>query len=237
MKLTRRQEVFIHKLLDLFREMDGPIHYSVLAKGVGVSPFTAYDMLRLLEEKGLVRPEYRVATDKPVPGRSEVFFWPTERANHLWLELTDKTDTGDWEQVKKQVLDRIRGIEGPDRELAEQMLARVPPAGPPVLRYCLEIMTILVLRLKHGRGRQLLVEYLPMILSDQAGTSRVNLSLLSGFAFGVLANENIEDAEWSLQFLEHIQHFQALILDMDAKLINRLVKSLAEVFIPLAQIE
>ena len=70
-KITRRQETFIYKLLDLYRELDGPIHYSVLAERVGVSPFTAYDMLRLLEEKGLVASEYHVATDKPTPGRSE----------------------------------------------------------------------------------------------------------------------------------------------------------------------
>ena len=66
MKLTRRQETFIHRLLDLYRELDGPIHYSLLAERVGVSPFTAYDMLRLLEEKGLVTSEYRLDSDKPV---------------------------------------------------------------------------------------------------------------------------------------------------------------------------
>ena len=46
MKLTRRQEEFIRKLMDLYWEKRGPIHYSVLAERLGVSPFTAYDMLR-----------------------------------------------------------------------------------------------------------------------------------------------------------------------------------------------
>ena len=54
MKLTRRQEEFVVNLIDLNRELDGPIHYSTLAERLGVSPFTAYDMLCVLEEKGMV---------------------------------------------------------------------------------------------------------------------------------------------------------------------------------------
>lgn len=237
MKITRRQETFIYNLLDLYRELDGPIHYSVLAKRVGVSPFTAYDMLRLLEDKGLVASEYRVDSDKPIPGRSEVFFWPTEQAHNLWKELAGETDIGDWETVKSRVLNRIRGGELQDRELAEQMLARVPPEGSLILRYCVEIITILALRLKRGAGRQLLAEYLQKVLSEQNGASRVNLSLLSGFALGVLANENMDTAAWSSQMLDHVQRYQSLILEMDDKLMKRLIKNLTEVFSPLAQTE
>jgi len=235
MKLTRRQETFIYNLLDLYRELDGPIHYSVLAGRVGVSPFTAYDMLRLLEEKGLAASEYRVDSGKPVPGRSEVFFWPTEQARSLWVELAGKTSTGDWEMVKSRVLSRIRDAESQDCELAEQMLARVPPEGPPVLQYCVEIITILALRIKRGAGRQLLAEYVKKMLSEQEGASRVNLSLLSGFALGVLANESWDNAAWSSRMLEHVQRYQALILRMDSNLASRLIKNLAEVLSPLAE--
>ena len=61
MKLTKRQEQFIENLIDLSQEIDGPIHYSTLAERLGVSPFTAYDMLRVLEKKGAVVSEYQVA--------------------------------------------------------------------------------------------------------------------------------------------------------------------------------
>jgi Mn-dependent DtxR family transcriptional regulator len=63
MKLTHRQETYVQSLLDLYRELNGPIHYSVLAKRIGVSPFTAYGLLRLLEKK-------RVG-DFPIPSQ----FW------------------------------------------------------------------------------------------------------------------------------------------------------------------
>ena len=54
MKITRRQEEFVKKMLELRQEFDGPVHYSLLAERLGVSPLTAYDMLCLLEEKGFV---------------------------------------------------------------------------------------------------------------------------------------------------------------------------------------
>ena len=81
MKLTRRQETFIRNLMDLSRELQGPIHYSMLAERTGVSRITAYDMLRLLEEKGFVRSDYQLAEGKSGPGRSEIVFWPTEQAS------------------------------------------------------------------------------------------------------------------------------------------------------------
>ena len=87
MRLTRRQEEFIKNLIDLSQELDGPIHYSVLAERLGVSPFTAYDMLRLLEEKGMVSSEYHVAEGRSGPGRAERLFFPL---NHRNRELAER---------------------------------------------------------------------------------------------------------------------------------------------------
>ncbi len=78
MKLTRRQEEFVQKMVELKQEFDGPVHYSLLAERLGVSPFTAYDMLCLLEEKGYVTSEYQLPTDKSGPGRAERVFYPRE---------------------------------------------------------------------------------------------------------------------------------------------------------------
>ena len=76
MKLTRRQEKFIQKMIELKHEFACPIHYSLLAKRLGVSPFTAYDMLCLLEEKGYVTSEYQLPADKSGPGRAERLLLP-----------------------------------------------------------------------------------------------------------------------------------------------------------------
>ncbi len=236
MKLTRRQETFIHRLLDLYRELDGPIHYSLLAERVGVSPFTAYDMLRLLEEKGLVTSEYRLDSDKPVVGRSEVVFRPTERTRQLFIELAGDADQGNWENVKSQILEKIREGGLHDDVLAEEIFARVPLDVPDVLRYCIEVMTIVILRLGKGAGRRVLAEHLPQIIEWKGTVTRSGLMLLGGFTLGLLANESNSDVEWNKLFLGHIRRYQSLVMDMEPRLCHRLGDSMKDVFAPIFKV-
>ena len=51
--LTHRQREFLNHFLDLYQEMEEPIHNTVLADRLGLGKVTAYEMLRLLEERGL----------------------------------------------------------------------------------------------------------------------------------------------------------------------------------------
>ena len=230
MKLTRRQEIFIHRLLDLYRELNGPIHYSLLAERVGVSPFTAYDMLRLLEEKGYVTSEYRTGSEKPSVGRSEVVFLPTELARRRLAELASGADLGDWDSTKAHIMARIRAGELQDRILAEEMLARVPPDAPEALRYCYEVMRILILRLGRGTGRHILAERLPLLLEKKETISRQGLLLLGGFVLGLLANENPVDLEGDQPILEQVERYQFLVMDMEPRLCRRLGDGILDMF-------
>jgi len=107
MKLTGRQEYFIICLLDLYRMTGGPIHYSTLAERVGVSPFTAYDMLQILKEKGFVTSSYRLEQEGKTVGRSEVVFSPTQLAYKRFAELDTRTNSFDWEVARIQIKKRI----------------------------------------------------------------------------------------------------------------------------------
>jgi len=233
MKLTHRQETFLQRLLDMYRELNGPIHYSALAERIGVSPFTAYDMLRLLEEKGLVTSQYRLDSDKPVVGRSEIVFLPTERAHQLFNDLAGDSDQVNWENVRAQIMEKIRGGELNDHILAEEILARVPPDVPDVLRYCIEVMTIVILRLGKGTGRQVLAEHLPQIIEWKGTVTRSGLMLLGGFALGLLATESNSDVELNMLLLGHIRRYQSLVMDMDPRLCRRLGDSMKDVFAPI----
>lgn len=233
MKLTRRQETFVHRLLDLYRELNGPIHYSALAERIGVSPFTAYDMLRLLEEKGLVTSQYRLDSDKPVLGAPKWFFCqrsaPTSCSLN-WLEMLTKA-TGKISRHKSW-----RRFEGEDLMTMfwqRKILARVPPDVPDVLRYCIEVMTIVILRLGKGTGRRVLAEHLPQIIEWKGTVTRSGLMLLGGFTLGLLANESNSDVEWNKLFLEHIRRYQSLVMDMEPRLCRRLGDSMKDVFAPI----
>jgi DNA-binding PadR family transcriptional regulator len=233
MRLTQRQEDFIGNLIELYREVQGAIHYSSVADKLGVSDITAYDMLRLLEEKGLVSSQYELANEKSGPGRSKILFLPTPRAHRLMKDLAGTDRDAGWEAIKERVLKRIREGDSEGEELAREVLARMPPEGLGASRNCVEIMTIVALRLRRSDGRKLLLDYLQRILPDPDSANRANLSLLGGFAMGLLAQENIEDPEWGFELLEHVRRFQSHVIEMEPMDRHQLATNLLEVFEPL----
>jgi DNA-binding PadR family transcriptional regulator len=232
MRLTHRQEDFIGKLIELYRELQGPIHYSSVANRLGVSEITAYDMLRLLEEKGLVSSQYELANEKSGPGRSKILFLPTPRAHRIMEDLAGSDMDAGWEAIRERVLTRIREGDLEGEELTREVLARMPPEGLGSLRNCVEIMTVLALRLQRSDGRKLLLEYVQRILPTPDSANRANLSLLGGIAMGLLAQENSDDPEWGFELLEHVKRFQSHVVDMEPKDRHQLAINLLEVFEP-----
>lgn len=232
MKLTRRQEEFIRNLLDLYHEANQPLHYTELAERLGVNRFTAYDMLRLLEQKGFAASTYRLAEDKNGPGRSEVVFIPTERAHQLVTALTQnqRTEESNWEAAKDSALRAIRSGTHSETELAEELLGRIPADEQGSQHYCLEVMTTIALRLHQGAGQRLLVKYLPSILPNLNAGDQEDLSLLGGFALGILARENSDDPQWLQEMFEHVRRFQTLITGMTPDERSRLGSSINQIY-------
>jgi DNA-binding MarR family transcriptional regulator len=238
MKLTRRQETFVKKLLDLYKEVESPIHYSELAERLGVNRFTAYDMLRLLEEKGLVASEYVLDDQKSGPGRSSIVFMPTTRARQLLVDLSGDTGGEDWESSKERILETIQAAEslfGVDRKLSEEVFARMPPeisTKSAALSYCIEVMTIIALRLTKTGRQQLMKEDLPEILPSENQTNLASLGLLGGFVLGFLASENM-DGGWNYELFKHVKRYVQLVAEMTSQERGDLVAGLEEVFKPL----
>jgi DNA-binding PadR family transcriptional regulator len=230
MKLTHRQETFILRLLDLCREFKGPIHYSTLAERVGVSPFTSYDMLRLLEEKGFVTSEYRIEVGKSTVGRSEIVFLPTQLTYNRFAELANGADLSNWEEVKSQIMKRILAGDIRDHELAEDLIARIPPDAPDSLRYCFEVVALLILRLGKNTGRKVLVERMPQIVEWKGSFSKSGLIILGGFILGLLASDNSLIFERDQPILEYVQRYQSLVSEMEPRLVNRLANNIHDMF-------
>ena len=230
MKLTHRQETFIVRLLDLCREFKGPIHYSILAERVGVSPFTAYDMLRLLEEKGFVTSEYRIEPGKSTVGRSEIVFLPTQLTYNRFAELANGADLSDWEEVKSKIMKRILDGDLQDHELAIELIARIPPDAPDSLRYCFEVITLLILRLGKNTGRKVLIERIPQMLEWKEAFSKSGLIILGGFILGLMATDNSLMLERDRPLLEYVQRYQALVSEMEPRLANRLANNIYDMF-------
>jgi len=83
-RLTERRKQFLQGVLDMYQRTQLPVHYETLAKRLGVSKWTAYDVLRALEEQGLLTRDYTV--NRGEPGRSQIVFVPTPAAEALFTQ-------------------------------------------------------------------------------------------------------------------------------------------------------
>lgn len=150
MKLTGRQRAFLSEFLDVYWELgQNPLHYAQVAERLGVSEITAYDMLRVLEKRGLVVSEYVVPGKGRGAGRSTIVFSPTSEAHALLAELSAGVDEmEDWETRKSYILQKLATRQVGDYEdLLDEMLARLPDSENPLL-FVTEMITVVLLALQ-----------------------------------------------------------------------------------------
>jgi len=147
-KLTHRQQQFLSQFLDLYREMKHSIHYITVAERLGVGKVTAYEMLRLLEDHGLVRAEYQANPEQHGPGRSVVLFYPTQEADRLIKNLAGNSAySEDWQIEKEQILQKLRtGEVGGYEELLTNLLSRISEKRSPLI-FATEMITSVILTL------------------------------------------------------------------------------------------
>jgi len=145
-KLTRRQHQFLSQFLDMYQEVDKPIHYVALAERLDIGRITAYEMLRLLEKRGLVRSEYHLPAGDRGPGRSTVLFKPTPGAAHLFELLSGgDDDTEDWELARQQILQQLHeGKAGGYEALLNDLSVRIPERRSPLI-FITEMITAIIL--------------------------------------------------------------------------------------------
>ena len=232
MKLTRRQEEFVQSLLELYGELQEPFHYSELAERLGVSRFTAYDMLRVLEEKGIVASQYQLDEARSGPGRSTVMYEPTARARRILAQVFGERGREDWQDVTAHLIELVQAGALGDADLAQEMLARTPADEPPTLRYCLEVMTVVALRLRRHAARERLTAQARALVASSEENCRAGLSLLGGFALAVLGDEEDENEAWQQELRDHVWQYQALVLDMAPAPCRRLAGRVGELFDP-----
>jgi len=229
MKLTKRQDTFIKNLLDLYLDAQEPIHYTVLAERLGVSRFTAYDMLRVLEDKGFVRSEYKLSEGAKT-GRSERVFLPTEAAHRLITAITSENKEYNWEAIKERVLELIKGGEFDNLDIGPELLARVPPESEDSIQYCIEVVTIMALHIRQTEVAEKMRKYILELIPSKPLTHKAYLSLFGGFALGVLALSSEDDAEWINELISHVITFQEHILDFNEVQCQQLAEGIREHF-------
>jgi len=228
MELTLRQKAFLDKLIDLYHEAHHPIHYSVLAEKLGVSRFSAYDMLRLLETKGLVRSEYVLEEHKGGPGRSAVFFYPLARAREVLSRLVGTpAEQREWAATQERILADLRQAERGEGRLLEDLLAAIPKTISP-LAYSAQVLGALFYAARNWVEE--LDKGLSALLSpEEMSAPGSGLDLLAGFALGLsLATEGVS-REISAKLVEYSRTCQSYIQSMDAERRRLLAEFIQEI--------
>ncbi len=229
-KLTPRQRAFLDKLFDLYREHQGPVHYSLVAEKLGVNKFSAYDMLKLLEEKGMARSDYVLAAEHVGPGRSMVVFYPTKQATNLLSQLTGDIDISEeWQQVKERILQRLRETRGANyRELLNEILTRIPEHKSPLI-YCTEVITALLLNL--NRVKEKASGMNPFrALASLGSTGEAALGALAGLSLGSTLTEKA-DPSLRDKLLSYTQRYHACLLNLSEEAKTNLSDFLQEALV------
>lgn len=224
MKLTRRQKEIVKKLITLYHNLEGQaLHYTELAEYLGVNRFTAYDMLKLLEEKGLVVSHYRI-TENSGPGRSEVVFEPTALAHNLAQGVAQVVAAEEWEKMRESLWNYSKIHEDND------ILARfIDPHQEPSVSYCAEVITVIFLRLKNQHGREHLLNLWPLLGLDAEHTTPAQLTLLSGITLGILATNGVNDQLWWSELIYHTTRYQQIVMQLTPLQCRELAQILGEI--------
>ena len=151
-KLTNRQKQFLEQFLALYHEMLKPLHYGFVADRLGIGKVTAYEMLRLLEDKGLVSAEYQSNPGQHGPGRPAIHFFPTEAANQLVTNVVGKSfNVDDWSKIKEKILSQLKEETASGYEdLIASLLERVPDQRNP-LAFLTELLTSVIVLLNSNK--------------------------------------------------------------------------------------
>ncbi|MFC2023319.1 hypothetical protein ACFLT5_01125 [Chloroflexota bacterium] len=209
-KLTARQRTFLDELLVLYREHQRPIHYTAIAERIGVNRFSAYDMLKVLEKKGVASSTYTLAAGHSGPGRSMVVFSPTDLGAALSGPRLENLGVGeDWFEARDRILKKLREARKANpREAMSELLARLTEPTAP-LTFCTEMVAVLLLNMRRARAR---AEGLSpfRVLAALRGNGESGLETLAGLSVGAtLSADDDSSSSLTARLLQHVRGYQA----------------------------
>jgi hypothetical protein len=191
MNITERQKEFLQSLIGLYQEKDTPIHYSEVALKMGVSKWTAYDMLQLLHKEGFLEIEYFIPesdNDKwGKSGRSIITFFPTKKG-YLVSNLPQRklsTKAAELNKLKNKIIQKFGGIKGKLnlKDLFKEALQTKSP-----LIFCACVLLVLILLIKKITEEIAEIKLLSQAIPHGATDAYIELALIVfvGMCFGVL---------------------------------------------------
>jgi len=186
MAITRRRQEFLQSIKLIYEQTKSPVHYTTIAQKLGISVWSAYDMLKELEKEGYLFSEYLLSKEKSV-GRSQIVFSPTSKAFKVIAESGKlPVDIEEWYKTKEAILQKVEELK---KLNSIQLIEEVTKGFPKVeasLTYCAYIIAFFLLYIKTvgGKGKKFAEKLVKTVSQPQAG-----LQMLPGIVFGIFAKK------------------------------------------------
>jgi len=206
MAITKRRLDFMRVIKQLYEATGLPVHYARVAEVLGVSKWSAYEMLKNLEIEGFLARQYEVNQVEKNPGRAMVMFLPTNKLEQILSDkkLVEKPTNREWQQEKERLLALFDEVKkGNGKLLFEQLVTELPGLQSPLVS-CAYVITLVVSQLQSLSENSL---RLLKNLATEARKGPVGLAMFIGTAIGSLL-KSAAPASIIGQLADHLSEFQ-----------------------------
>lgn len=182
MNITRRRMEFLTEIKKLYETTRLPVHYKRVAELLGVSKWSAYEMLKKLEKQGLLSSRYQVNQGEKYPGRAMVLFAPTALLEGILRKGSEeKKPNPEWLPVKEKLLKLFQGFRRKNsQKLIEQLMDEISRLDKPII-FNAYFIALLVLNLQTF-GEKSIELVRKMVLG--ATNKEIGLSMFAGTIMG-----------------------------------------------------
>lgn len=180
MGITERRKQFLQQIMNLYEKTGLPVHYITLANLIGVSKWTAYDVLKELEKNGLLRRDYTINPHES--GRSMIVFAPTLKAEELFGKTrTTICNPSELRVIKNSVLGLLKEVRMFRLQQAVDLFLEKIAHVAVQAEFCLYILGLLILYLNVlGKKRKQMIEH----LMNVSNRSEIQLTMFVGTVMG-----------------------------------------------------
>lgn len=231
MGLTQRRMEFLAKIKQLYDKTNLPVHYSQVAELLGISKWSAYEMLKKLEKGGFLASEYAVNKGEKFPGRSMVLFSPTHLLDELFSgeegreERKEKIPFKEWRQVRNRLLSLCEELKNTNpKQIIDQLLAEMPVTERPLVLFGAYTIALLTAHLQHLSEKSVRLVKSTVLDTTKAETG---LAMFAGAVMGSML-KNAAQFPLANYLAGYVTRFQALLAEISQQEKTLLMEFLEE---------
>lgn len=222
MAITRRRLDFLKTIKQIYESTSLPVHYVRVAQALGISKWSAYEMLKTLEQEGLVASQYEVNQVEKHPGRAMVLFSPTHMLDKVLSAKALEAPVREWRHIKEKLLSVCDEVKGGKPQKAEKQLFNELPGIENPMIFSAYVITLMVTQVQKLSDKSIIL--IKKIVSEAISPE----SGLAMFTGAVIASLPKMDAKAFSMVTKYLTGFQKNLALLNKKEQNQLMDFLSD---------